>query len=480
MLNKLVQKYQKMALPVKAAMWFMLCSVIPQGINVIMTTIFTRILSTSDYGLTSNYSAWYNIMSIFITLNLNCGVYNNAMLKYKDRRDEYTSATMGLSLLLGFIGIFIVLVFHNQLSILMHLPFSLLICLGLQCLLYNSYGCWISRVRYEYNYRGLVKITLLVSIISPLLSVILICFSKNKAIGKVWGQNLIYIILGVIFYGIAISKSSRLYDKEFWKFALKFNIPLIPHYLSLVLLNQSDRVMITSMCGTSDNGLYSVAYSAASLLLILNSGITQAMTPWIYSQVEKGDIIIIKRIVTILCALYAVIDIVFMLLAPEAIFILAGKKYQGAIPVIPLVAASMYLIFLYNMYSIVEFYYEKTKPVMICSTFSACLNLVLNYYYIPRFGFIAAAYTTLACYLINALMHIMALKWIYKQKSQGNEIINTKSSFAIGFVLMVVSLMIGSLYPYTIIRLIIICIAFLVAIINRKKLITIFNTIKGR
>ena len=76
MIKKFRKKYESMALPVKAGMWFMICNIIPQVITVVMTTIFTRILSTNDYGISSNYSAWYGILSIFITLNLNCGVYN--------------------------------------------------------------------------------------------------------------------------------------------------------------------------------------------------------------------------------------------------------------------------------------------------------------------------------------------------------------------------------------------------------------------
>ena len=196
MVRKLVDKYNKMALPAKAGLWFMICSIIPQIITVIMTTIFTRILSTNDYGISSNYSAWYSIISIFITLNLNCGVYNNAMMKYENNRNEYTSSMMGLSLLLGVIGGAILLIFRNTWASLMQLPVSLIVCLALQCLLYNPYGCWLSRVRYEYNYKSLIKITILISVLSPLLSVVFILLSNNKAVGKVWGQNVIYIIVG--------------------------------------------------------------------------------------------------------------------------------------------------------------------------------------------------------------------------------------------------------------------------------------------
>ena len=177
----------------RAALWFVFCSMLPHVTSVAATTVFTRILSTDDYGLTSNYAAWYSILSVIITLNLNAGVYNNAMLKYKDDRDSYDSATMGLSLVLGVIGGAAILLFNGPMSALTSLPFSLLVCMVLQCAFYNPYGCWLSRARYEYRYQRVIKITVITSLASPLLSVGLILVSENKAEAKVWGQYLVYI-----------------------------------------------------------------------------------------------------------------------------------------------------------------------------------------------------------------------------------------------------------------------------------------------
>ena len=478
MIKEVRIKYESMALPVKAGMWFMICNIIPQVITVIMTTIFTRILSTNDYGISSNYSAWYSILSIFTTLNLNCGVYNNAMLKYEKDRDAYTSATMGLSILLGLIGLAIIMLFRDLLSQVMSLPVSLLICLALQCLLYNSYGCWISRVKYEYNYKNLIFVTLIVSICSPLLSVAFIYFSENKAVGKVWGQSAIYIILGVIFYVLAFSKNRKLYNKEYWTYALNFNLPLVPHYLSLVILNQSDRVMITSMCGASENGLYSVAYAAASLLLIFNSALTQSLTPWCYENMKSKNFDVMKKIINVVCCIYAGIDLLFITLTPEVIAILAGAKYAKAVYVIPPVASSMYLILLYNIYSIFEFYYEKTKPVMVCSMLSAGLNILLNYLFIPKYGYIAAGYTTLACYLFNSVMHIFVLRKI--EKTQGGSGVNIKGSFGTGLLLIIASIGVTCLYPFSTLRWSIFVIVGISVILKRKYFLNLVKTIRNK
>lgn len=480
MKNNIIEKYNSIALPAKAAIWFMVCSIIPQVMSVIMTTIFTRILSQDDYGSTSNYMAWYNIISIFITLNLNCGVYNNAMMKYENKRDEYTSSILGMSIVLGGIGLIVAICFLQPIANIMQLSKSLVVCLALQCLLYNSYGCWLSRAKYEYNYKDLVKVTIIVTFVSSTLSIVAVYLLDDKAAAKIWGQNLIYLILGLIFYIKAFRKSSLFFDRDYWNFALRFNLPLIPHYLSLVLLNQADRVMITSMCGKQENGLYSVAYSAASLLLILNSGITQALTPWVYSNMQKNNKDIIKKYTSILCVIYMLVDIVFILLAPEAILILAGNKYKNSVFVIPPVAASMYLIFLYNLYSIVEFYYEKTKPVMICSIISAGLNLLLNYVFIPQYGYIAAGYTTLICYVVNSLMHIIVLRYLYMKKMNGAEAISTLNTMGLGVVLVILSIMISYLYTNPVVRWAIIIAIVLIGLRLYKRIILIIDAIRKK
>ena len=237
--------------------------------------------------------------------------------------------------------------------------------------------------------------------------------------------------------------------------------------------------MITKYCGASANGIYSVAYSAASLILLLNTGVTQAMTPWVYSEIEKNNKRSIRSICSIICLIYIIFDFVFILLIPEAVAILAGEKYKEAIYVVPPIASSMFWILLYNLYSIVEFYFEKTKPVMVCSTISALLNVGLNYLFIPRYGYIAAAYTTLVSYLINALLHALILGDICR-KNNVVGIINVVMTFFLGIVLMISMIVALTLYKSTIIRWTIVLIATIIGIIYRKKIFSIYKQIRSK
>ena len=139
----------------------------------------------------------------------------------------------------------------------------------------------------------------------------------------------------------------------------------------------------------------------------------------------------------------ASIMIVFITLAPEAIYILAGAKYASAAYVIPPVAGSVVFLFLYTNFANIEFYYDYNKFTMYISMIGAALNIVLNYVFIKMFGYVAAGYTTFVCYLVYCIGHYIFVEHIIKKKF-GRHLIDWKY-LAILFVLLVVLMILMSL-----------------------------------
>ena len=50
-LNKLLVKYRTIPVPAKAAMWFAVCSVVTNCISMLTMPLFTRLMSTDQYGV---------------------------------------------------------------------------------------------------------------------------------------------------------------------------------------------------------------------------------------------------------------------------------------------------------------------------------------------------------------------------------------------------------------------------------------------
>ncbi|MCD8097561.1 MAG: oligosaccharide flippase family protein, partial [Lachnospiraceae bacterium] len=82
MIKKGIEKYKSLSQEVKASFWFLVCGFLQRGISLITTPIFSRVLSTAEYGDFSVFNTWTNVISIFATLNLASGGYTRGLIKY--------------------------------------------------------------------------------------------------------------------------------------------------------------------------------------------------------------------------------------------------------------------------------------------------------------------------------------------------------------------------------------------------------------
>jgi len=68
----------------------------------------------------------------------------------------------------------------------------------------------------------------------------------------------------------------------------------------------------------------------------------------------------------------------------------------------------------YNVFGHYAFYAKRTVMISVFSLFCGALNIILNYQFIPEYGYIAAAYTTLFCFALLALLHYLNSRFILK------------------------------------------------------------------
>ena len=88
----MLKKYKNMSIIAKASFWALLTGILQKGIGVLVTPIFTRILSTEEYAEYTLFQTWHDIFIIFSTLNVFYYATYNAMEKYKEDRDGFVFA----------------------------------------------------------------------------------------------------------------------------------------------------------------------------------------------------------------------------------------------------------------------------------------------------------------------------------------------------------------------------------------------------
>lgn len=467
-----------MSVPAKAAVWYSFCNILQKGISFIVVPIYVRLLTIAEYGQYTVFQSWRDVLIIVATLNLYCGVFTKAMVDYKDDRDRYTSCMQGLSTVVTLALLVIYLMASNFWSSLLEMDFITIILLFVYYVFYPAFLFWSVRQRVEYKYKRMIIVTLMTSILTPVLSIILLKVTSLGENAVIWGFLFVQIVVGAIIYFYNFVRGKCFYYKDYWEHALKFNIPLIPHYLSLIILGQADRIMIKDICGADKAGIYSLAYSVSLLMNVFIAAINGSLVPWIYEKLKHKDYKPISTVSRNLCILVGIMTLGAILISPEIIHILGTEEYMEAIWVVPVVSLSAYYTFCYGLFSNIEFYFNATGYVMVASTAGAALNIVLNALFIPIYGFIAAAYTTLVCYILFMVMHYLFMRKICKTQIEGEVVYDNKFiavSSIILFALMFACLLI---YRITAVRYCIIALLVMIAIIYRSKIGTLIKSLK--
>ncbi len=479
-IKKFGNKYKNLSAPVKASLWFTICSILQKGIAFITTPIFTRLMTPDQFGVYSVYMSWYSIVTIFATLNLYAGVFNKGLIKYKADENKFTSALLGLSTFVT-IGLFVIYIvafpFWNKL---IGLDTIYVILMFIEILFLPAYNLWAAAQRFRFKYKMLILVTMIIAVGNPVLGVLGVVISTDKALARVITTVLVQVAVGLILYILAMRKSKKLVNKQYWKYALAFNLPLIPHYLSLTILNQADRIMISHFIGDGEAAIYSVAYSISNLMLIVINAINNTYVPYTYQKLHENDLKSVGKSTNFLLLFVAAICIIVISVGPEAIMLVATPEYYDARWAIPPLVAGIYYTFLYPLFGNIEFYFEKTKYVMIASCTGAAANILLNWIFIPIFGYYAAGYTTLFCYLLFVAGHYFFYRIVLKKCSEIKSIYNMKFIVVCSASVFAVMILMTCVYDFPIVRYSVVAAVLIVMFLKRKLIISKLRDIKRK
>lgn len=475
-IQSVIAKYKSLPVTVKATIWFIFCGTLQKGMSFITTPIFTRLLTTEQYGKYTAYNSWLSIFTMITTFNLTYAVFNKGLSKYTEDKDGYTSSMMTTTSIITIICLAIYLLFHKQIVGLTELNTTVTILMFVELFFFPSVSFWMLRQRYDYKYMSVVVVTLLMSLANAVVGIIAVLASEEKGIARILSCIFVNIIIGAIIYVRIYQKGKKIFVWEYARFAVIFNIPLIPHYLSTYILDQSDRIMIQKMCGMQYVGIYGVAYSLGMVMKIVTSSVNQSLTPWEYRKLKEGDFDSInKQFVSIMTFVGALL-IVFMAVAPEAMKILASDKYYEAVYIVPSVTAAVFFMLAYGIFSNVEFYYDANKFTMVMSSIGAITNIILNFVFIRLYGYIMAGYTTLVCYIIFTAAHFIYAQRVAKLKT-GSCVFEGKTILILSSIMGISSIVMTILYHYTYVRYAIFVGLIVVAFINRSRIKTTMTAI---
>ena len=471
MINKVktyLAKVNDMTPAAKASFWFVVSNIMLKGISFITTPIFTRLLDVADYGVSNLFITWEGIISIFATLSLSGGVYNVAMTKYEDDVDTVTSSFIGLTALTSIFVYSICIVVNLLFPNLFELNTGYLVFMWIQTFFNASTAFWLMRKRFTFDYKKVIAYTFSNAILSPVVAIIAVYFAnENKAYAKVIGSGLWPIIIGFVIMMMLVFKGKKLYHKEYWKFALKFNIPLLPHYLSSSAVGSIGKLMLNHFANTAYVGLYGIAGSITGVMSIVTGSINNALIPHTLQSIKNGITKELNKSIKRYLLIIAIVCCGVLLFSREAVLILATPEYMDAIWFVAPLVLGTFISFLSGIIGNIVFYYEETKFMSYATMVTAVVNFVLNFVGIKFFGPYAAGYVTLATSLIRFFMYYFTAK---KFEKNLKDIVSLKFIFTLFlclFVLMILSLIFWDAF---IVKLLLLGVVGILVVIFRKHI----------
>ena len=279
-------KFSKINSNVTSSALYTVGTVIGQGMTFIGGVVFTRIMSQSDYGMYSTYYAMMAILVVFVGANLYVPL-NNAYIDYKDVAQDVKKAMLTLSLLI-FIGVLIVFfwlfsVFNRHYSIIFGL-----------CMPIHAYSFFLVNYEmYSANMEGRTfhKMLLLIlpNTLQFLCSIIPFLFLKNVTLeARIIGSTIGVAICGFVPLTKTLGSRGKAFVTKYWRYGLRISLPSIFSSISAMIMQQSDRVMITNLCGAEQTAVYSFIYYVGYAIEAVDQALKAVFMAWIYRAID-GD-----------------------------------------------------------------------------------------------------------------------------------------------------------------------------------------------
>ncbi len=439
----------------KAGVWYVISTVLVKIITVLTTPIFTRLLTTEEYGLVSTFTTWYSLLLPIFTLNLTYSI-GRAKLDYPGKLDEYIGSMQLLSAIVSIAIIAISCIFFKPLSQLLSMSEEIVLLLLVYLFFMPAINFAQNGYRYQYQYKQNIAISWYTIITNVGCSLILIlCIKADRTLLRCIGIVAPIVFLSLVFWARSIKHGYLKINKSYWKYGLAISLPLVVHTLSLHILSSSDRIFITSICGASDTGIYSLAYQIGIILSTITNAVSDGWLPWFHDAYYAGNFDGIRKNARLLVILGCYMGLACIALAPEGIALLGGEAYAAGVYCVPPIVLGIVCQYIYTHYVNIELHLKKTKYVSVGTVIAAVLNLVLNAIFIPIYGFVAAAYTTLFSYLVLFVVHFMITKLILKVN-----LYNDIFMFASMAIVGVVGIVLAVTYEHSVIRYLLIVIGF--------------------
>jgi len=389
-------------------------------ITLVLAPFLTRNLTRADYGAFAVLNTAIALMAGITQLGLGSAFFRSYNYDYDTSRDR-SGVISTTILLLSFISIPVaiamVMVAPWLAILLLNSPsFSLPLRLaGLVILLQNLTIPGFAWLRAE-NRASFFSILSIANLLITLgATIVLVGVIHMGIAGSIIAIGLGYGSVVVCTLPLLLLRAGvRLRFDIAWGL-LTFGLPNVANFVSVWILQLSDRYLLSHLTSLTQTASYAVAYSLGGVLsAVVIAPFSLAWPSTMYTIAKKDNAADIFRLVFrwfSIVLLLATFGLSFLSMIILNLFF--PPSYHSAAPIIPIITTSIMFFGVYNVLTVGVSIQRKTWFAVIFTTIAALTNVGLNLILIPLYGSMGAALSTLLAYAVLALIAYIVNQRIY-------------------------------------------------------------------
>ena len=411
----------------KKALHYLAGNLFNKILLIVFLPIFTAFLIPEEYALYTNYLIFIAFAGLFYLSGLTQSLFSYF---YKEDTQQYRytliNSILRTVIFVGLIISVVIVLFRDRFTIWItgsSETSSAMIFIVLIIFFEAIYTITLSIVNIMERseiYAGLGAVKNIVLLVLFVFGAILNQFGLEQIL---WYMLVSAGISGILS-AFVLSKILREFQTEMakrfsWEImkpVLRFGIIMIPGTLGFLTLRVADRYMLThfSEGALYDVGIYAVGYRIGMIMQFLVSAVSLVYFPYAMktADTEKAKASF-RKIYNYFLLFGAMLGTLVILFSNEIFRVFIDAKYFSAVSIVFVGVISVFLHGVFNIINLGFYVRQKAGKIAIAVVSGAVINIVLNYFLIPKYGIIGAGTASILAYIYIVLLNFVAVRKVF-------------------------------------------------------------------
>lgn len=408
-----------------------LSSIFGRFLNYLLVPLYTYYFTATQYGVVSEFYAYSGFLSVFLLLGFETGYFRFR----SDNPNAYATA-LSFIVLLNLSIFALITTFDATISSALnyenHREYVLYFAL---ILTFDAIAALpFAKLRAENRAFRFASIKIFEILLTVALSLFFIVWCP-----KLQAQNFEWITyiyspeigVGYIFLANLLASGAKLlfllpqlfdfhagFDWQLFKKMARYSLPIVVISFAGIINEMLDRALLKYLLpfdnatNLAQLGIYSACYKLSILMTLFIQAFRYAAEPFFFSYSKNADAKLVYARVLHYFSIFCVFIFLLVTLYLDFFKYFIGEEFRAGLHVVPILLLANLFLGLYVNLSIWYKLSDRTLMGAVVSLFGASLTVVLNFYWIPKFGYTGSAYATLVCYAaMTVLSYLLGQKF---------------------------------------------------------------------